>query len=161
MALFSLTFRHRGLIDWPRFYKEGRAFWLDIVDKEDIAEKKYKDKGNEFEGVWKITHTYDAYHRFEYEIDFKAQDMEKTDTDGVYNGKLRVYVSVDLEEHYGEKTMAGDTPLFKKPDGFLHKLYKLLTQREREEDLEDVGISTAQEYAAFLKELCKAEAQYG
>jgi len=154
--LTKSTFRYRGEINWPQFFKNGREFWLEIVDPDDFVEKKYKDKGNEFEGEWEISHKYDAYHKFVYVVDFKAIDMAKTETKGVFNGKLRVYVSAELEENYDEENMAGSKDIFKKKS-IIQKLYKRLTTREREENLEDVGISTVNEYVAFLKELCGAQ----
>ncbi len=166
MAIINLTFRYRGLIDFERFYKDGLEYWQGITDPEDISETKYKDKGGEFEGVWKINHKLDPYFQAKYEVEFKATDMNATTiTENgkektVYDGKIRIYVEGDLVENYGQETIAGKQEIFKK-NSFLHKVFKVFAKRKVEEELEDVVTSTAHGFINLAKQICKMEAQDG
>lgn len=165
MAVVNLTYKYRGIIDYARFYKEGRAFFLNIVDPDDFSESKYKDKGNEFEGKWEIGHNYDEYHKITYKVEFKAWDLSPAtiDVDGekksVYDGKIRIYISGDLKEHYPQGDVGGSRELFKK-DSLAEKIYKRIMRRTKEEDVEGTIMVTVHKFIDLVKEICEADARY-
>ncbi|MBR9700632.1 hypothetical protein GOV11_02085 [Candidatus Woesearchaeota archaeon] len=154
------TYRFRGVFDYELLYQEGRKFFLNIVDPPDFNEKKYKDKGHHFEAKWDAKQRVDAYHRIIYKVEYKAIDMKKVQKNGktLYEGKIRFYVEPILDENYEMSGPGGKTQVFKE-NSIFHKLYKRITRREREEDLEGVAIRTGQAFIDKMKEICGAQAR--
>jgi hypothetical protein len=125
-------------------------------------EVNYKDKGDEYESKWKAMQKIDLYNEISYVIDFKAENMKPVTVDGkpMYNGKIMIYISIELsEEGYsvdtfeGKKTIFGET----KGDKWLHKLYKRVTERDREEEIGGTAIILGHQLLAKIKEIIGTE----
>jgi hypothetical protein len=157
-TIVVLKFKYRGVMDFKKLYNSGKNFFLDRGLE--FRETKYKDKGNEFEGVWSIEHKVDMYSKVTYDIEFKAIDMSPTQ-DGKYNGKIVVTTKADLEEHYKDENVAGNKNIFHDTKGLsvLHKLYKKVTYRDIHDRIEDDAVLTAVNFQEMLKSICEMEAK--
>ena len=156
--LGTLNFRYRGRMNWLRIYKGMLAFFR---DKEyEVLEWTYKDKTNEFEGIIKANRYVDMYSKFEYEIVFKAFDMNPTGTPNVFDGKLMVSIEAVDQENYKIASPAGKKVLFEE-DSWIHKMYRKITDRDREENTMGEALVTAQSFVEWLKEQCAMDMHYG
>ena len=162
------TFRYRGVFDYTRLYKEGRKYWLGLVDPDDFAEAKYKDKVKECEFKWTITQKPHPYYSFTYKVHGKFFDLKKKTVmvDGeekeMLQGQARVWVYSSSNKHFKQGTLDGSQAIFAggKLGKILQKIYERVTLRDFEEDLEDLQIQTGRNYINLLKEICNADFQY-
>jgi hypothetical protein len=154
-----LNFRYRGPMNWPKLYKGTLQFFRERECE--VQESTYKDKTNEFEGIIKAERMVDMYNKFEYEIVFKAFDMNPTAKEGIFNGKLILVVNSELSENYELTTPAGKGRKLFEEDSWLHKMYKKVVMRDQEEIIEDECLGIAQRYIEWLKEQCGMDMKYG
>lgn len=161
------TYRHAGTFDWERLYREGKQYFKDALGKPEFTESKYKTKSDEIEGVWKIGQNYDAYHRFQFEVEFKVIDVKQVVVDGkpMMEGKARWWISGELVENFEDKNPAGKREIFqdmkdpktgKDKPSWLHKAYKRVTFKDRDEVLEGFPFGIIDGYIALLKRICGA-----
>lgn len=159
--VITLRFKYRGIMDFHRLVREGKRFFADR--HMELTEKKYKDKGNEYEGEWVVKNKIDAYHMALYSVEFKAFDTVPVTKDGrtLFNGKLQMTIKGDLEEDYEEKNFAGKVTIFKgdTKDSWLHKLYNRVTFRDRDQKLEEDIFVTGTKFHTLMKEICEVEAK--
>jgi len=150
------TFRHAGVMDWERIYRESRRYFKRALGDPDFTEKKYKTKADEIEGIWVFEQSIDAYHRFAFTVEFKVIDLRNFVADGkpMIEGKARWWVVGKLIENYESKTPAGKREIFHAKESWLHKAYKRITFRERDEDLEAIPFNIIDGYFALLRSIC-------
>lgn len=154
----TLHFKYRGVIDFHRLYREMKSFWTERQMK--LFEPKYKHKGNEFEGEFKIEHRLDAYNMLVYKIAFKAADMMPVMRDGkeLFDGKIFVNMEVDHDENYSQSSIAGKEEIFEEKS-WLHKIYKKVTYRDRDEGITSEGHIRIHQFQEVVKTICHAEAK--
>ena len=158
IPLDTFVFRYRGLMDWHKIYSQARAFF--VLREMEFSEPAYKDKGNEFEGKWRVEQKIDVYNKIIYEIDFKAIDMVATTHEGkqMFNGKFWLQIKIVFDEYFTETSIAGQKELFQE-ESWLHKAFKKVTFRDREENFMGVAVIVAQQFMALLKNLCNMDAK--
>ena len=158
-GVIRLHFKYRGPFDYKRIYTEGRAYFTNRGLE--LFETNYKDKGDEFEGEWKVNHKIDLYNKITYEVKFKAADMKALEG-GKYNGKLIVTITAELDENYEETSIAGTKEIFHDKDGkpsLLHKLYKKVTYRDVHERIEDEAAMVCLGLQSLFKSICGMDTQ--
>jgi hypothetical protein len=113
MAEAEFKIKYRGDLDYKEIYTQAKK----LFKSEDltITETKYKDKGKEFEGVWKTGEEYDEYTALSWEVEFKAWDMKTIQKDGkeIFNGKFQITITGEAKENY-ETDHFGNKTSFKK-----------------------------------------------
>gem|GEM_PF-5298254 len=162
--MVTLHFRYRGTFDFKRLYKEGRGFFTSRGFK--FNEKKVKYKSDEFEGVWAVEHRYDAYHMFKYDVEWHCYDMSPTTMktpEGkevpAFTGKIWVRFEGDFETNYKHETPAGSIAIFDSEDSWLHKVYKRITYRDRDDVYEADLVITAHQFIDLMKQITNVDAK--
>jgi hypothetical protein len=154
----TIHFRYHGVIDFHTLYREMRNFWAARTLK--FYEQKYKHKGDEFEGEWRIEHKVDAYNMLVYKIEFKASDMRPLIRNGkeVFEGKMQMHMYGDHEENFSQSSIAGKEEIFEETS-WLHKIYKKVTYRDRDEGMTTEAHVLIHQFHELVKQICNAEAK--
>jgi hypothetical protein len=139
----TVTFKYRGPMHWLTVYRGSIDFFR--RRKFEVIDQVYKDKVNEFEGVIVAEQIVSPYLKVVYNMEYKSWDMTPSSEPGVFVGKIRALIGVEVKESF--------------PDDFFHKIYKKLIQREIDEDIEGAALVLQGQYVEFLKQTCNMEAR--